>query len=92
MSKKSIFAKIMIIIAVAIGCLLLTAAVAVLLGSNSADLFNLSDLNLSNMIPVIVIGGFIGCVAVGILVIVLAKDIFVKVKDYLFGKENGGEK
>ena len=92
MSKKSIFAKIMIIIAVAIGCLLLTAAVAVLLGSNSADLFNLSDLNLSNMIPVIVIGGFIGCVAVGILVIVLAKDVFVKVKDYLFGKENGGEK
>ncbi len=91
MSKKSIFAKIMIIIAVAIGCLILTAVAAVLLGSNSADLFNLSNLNLSNMIPVIVIGGFVSCVAVGILVVVLAKDIFVKVKDYLFGKENGGE-
>ena len=93
MNNKPIFTKIMIVIVIAIICLVMTLSLAFLLGSVNANIFDFSDLNFSNMLPVILIGGFISCIIVGILVIVLAKDIFVKAKDYLFEtKEDGGKK
>ncbi len=89
--KKSIFSKVMIIVVVALICLILTLAIALMLGSNNKDIFDFSNLNISNVLPVVFIGGFVSCVIVGILVIFLCKDIFVKVKDYFFeNKENGG--
>lgn len=90
MSKKPIFTKIMIIIAVALVCLLITLTIAFLLGSINTNIFDFSNLNFSNMIPVIVIGGFISCLVIGILIIILAKDVFIKVKDYLFETKNDG--
>lgn len=80
----------MTVIIVALICLTLTIVIALLFGSSSTDIFDFSDLNISNMLPVILIGGFISCVLVGILVIFLAKDVFVKIKDEFFKKENGG--
>ena len=91
MSKKPIFTKIMIVIVVAIICLVLTAMTTLLVGSINADIFDFSKLNFSNMLPIIIIGGFISCVIVGILIIILAKDIIVKTKDYLFEKNDGGK-
>lgn len=92
MKNKSIFSKIMIVIIIALICLVLTMAIALLFGSSSVDMFDFSKLNISNMIPVIIVGGFISCAVVGILVIILAKDIFVKVKDEFFENDNGGSK
>ncbi len=93
MSKKPIFTKVMIIIVIAIICLVITLSMAFLLGSINTDVFDFSNLNFSNMIPVIIIGGLISCIVIGILVIMLAKDVFVKVKDYLFEtKDDGGNK
>ena len=82
MNNKPIFTKIMIVIVIAIICLVMTLSLAFLLGSVNTNIFDFSDLNFSNMLPVILIGGFISCVVVGILVIFLAKDILVKGKDY----------
>ena len=90
MKNKSIFSKIMTVIVVALICLVLTAVTALLLGSVNIDIFDFSNLNISNMLPVLIIGGFISCAVVGILVIYLAKDVFVKVKDEIFTKDNGG--
>ncbi len=92
MSKKPIFAKIIIILAVALICLVLTLSLAFLFGSINTEVFDFSNLNLSNMLPVIIIGGFISCVIVGFLIMFLAKDVFVKVKDYFFETKNDGGK
>ena len=91
MSQKPIFTKIIIIISIALICLLATVFTAFLFGSINVDLFDFSNLNFSNMLPIIIIGGFIGCVIVGFLVIILAKDIFVKIKDNFSEKNNGGK-
>ena len=80
----------MIIIVVTLICFVLTILTAFLFGSINANVFDFSNLNFSNMLPIIIIGGFVSCVAVGILVIILAKDVFIKVKDYLFETKNDG--
>jgi len=90
LSKKPIFTKVIIVIVVALICLILTVALSLLFGSVDAQIFDFSNLNYSNMLPVIIIGGFISCVVVGMLVVFLAKDVFVKVKDYLFETKNNG--
>ena len=84
MKKKSIFTKAIIVICAAMICLIITLSIAFLFGSVNADLFDFSNLNISNMLPIILIGGFISCFIVGILIILLAKDVFMKAKNYLF--------
>jgi len=47
------------------------------------------------MIPIIIIGGFISCVVVGIIVLVVSKNIFFKAKDEIknyFSENNDGGK
>ena len=80
----------MTVIVIALICLILTITVALLFGSSSTDFFDFSNLNISNMLPIIIVGGFISCVIVGLLVIILAKDIFVKIKNEFFKEDNGG--
>lgn len=92
MSKKPIFTKIIIIISVALICLIITLLTAFLFGSINTDIFDFSNLNFSNMLPVIIIGGFISCITIGILIIILAKDIFIKIKDYFLETKNSGGK
>lgn len=92
MKNKSLFSRAMIIVIVALVCLTLTITVALTLGSIGGDIFNFAKLNLSNVIPVMLIGGFVSCVIVGILVLVLAKDILIKIKDHLFKEKDGGNR
>ncbi len=94
MSKKAIFPKVIIIMVVALICLAITLSLAFLLGAVDTDVFDFSNLNFSNMLPVIIIGGFVSCVVVGFLVIFLAKDVFIKAKNYFFetDKDGGNEK
>ena len=79
-------------IILAIVCILLTVGVAVLVGSINAELFDFSNLNFSNMIPVLIIGIFISCVIVGICVLFVMRTAFFKVRDFLEeeNKNNGG--
>ena len=96
MKNKSVFSQIIILIIVAVLCIVLTATIALLAGSVNTDILNLSNLNISNMIPVIIIGGFISCVVIGIIVLVVSKNIFFKAKDeiknYFSENEDGGKK
>ena len=90
MSNKSTFKKIIAIVVTALICLTLTTVIALLFGSVDKEIFDFSNLNFSNMIPVIVVGIFISCIIIGILVLFLAKDVFEKIKDVFFKNDNGG--
>lgn len=94
MKNKSLFIQIISLIILAVVCLLLTVGIAFLAGSLNAELFDFKNLNFSNMIPILLIGGFISCVVVGICVLFVARTAFFKAKDYLkeTNKENGGTK
>lgn len=90
MKNKSLFIQIISLIILAVICLLLTVGIAFLAGSLNADLFDFKNLNFSNMIPILLIGGFISCVVVGICVLFVARTAFFKAKDFL--KETNKEK
>lgn len=96
MNKKSVFSQIIILIAVALLCIVLTVTIALLVGSANTDFFDFSNLNFSNMIPVILLGGFISCVVVGIIVLFILKNIFLKakgeIKNYFSKNNDGGKK
>lgn len=83
MKNKSLFAQIIALIIIVIVCILFTFTIALLAGSLNAELFDFKNLNFSNMIPVLIIGGFMSCVIVGICFLFIARTAFFKVKDYL---------
>ena len=92
MKNESLFSKVISLIILAVLCLLLTVGLSLLAGSLNVELFDFQNLNLSNMIPILLVGGFISCVVVGICVLFVARTAFLKAKDYLKenNKENGG--
>ena len=92
MKNKSLFVQIISIIILAVICLILTVGISLLVGSLNVELFDFQNLNFSNMIPILLIGGFISCVVVGICILFIARTAFIKAKDYLkeTNKENGG--
>lgn len=93
MKDKTVFAKIMTAVIIAVICIILTVTIALLVGTADSNLFDLSNLNWANVIPVLLIGVFISCVIVGVIVLFLAKDIFIKIKDYFTDtNKDGGKK
>ena len=83
----------MLLIILSAICFVLTIGIAFSFGSADAALFDFENLNFSNMIPVLMLGGFISCVVVGITVIFIARSMFYKVKNYLSqDNKNGGDK
>ena len=94
MQNKSLFKQTILVILLAVFCLLLTVGIALLAGSLNADLFDFRNLNFSNMIPILLIGGFISCVVVGICILFVGRTAFIKMNDFLKenNKENGGTK
>lgn len=82
MKKKSVFGGILLLIIISLVCIAGTVSVALLAGSADAELFHLNDLNLSNMIPVFIIGGIISCFIIGIAVLFVGRAVFFKVKNY----------
>ncbi len=92
MKKKSTFTQIMILVAIACMCIVTTVSLALLAGSLNITLFDWKNLNFSNMIPVLIIGGFLTCVIVGIAILFFSRSIFHKVRNYLFeNHESEGE-
>ena len=93
MKNKSLFFQIITVIIIALICFLLTAGIAILVGSVDTELFNLKDLNFANMLPVLIIGIFISCVIVGICVLFVMRTAWIKTGNFLKNnKENGGTK
>ncbi len=91
MKNKSFFSQIMLLVILSVICVVLTVGVALFVGSYDTTLFDFENLNFTNMIPVLIFGGFISCVVVGITVLFVARSAFLKVKDYL-SDNNGGDK
>ena len=91
MKNKSLFFQIITIIIVAVVCLLLTLVVSLLAGSLNVELFDFENLKLSNMLPILLVGGFISCVIVGICVLFVMRTAFFKAKDFFknTNKEKG---
>lgn len=93
MKNKSTFSQLLTIVIVALIGFLLTLLIAFWVGSSDAQIFDLRDLNWANVVPVILIGGFITCVTVGIVVLIVSKNVFLKIRDYfLEDKSDGGKK
>lgn len=90
MRKKSMFSQIVLLIVLSLVCILLTVIVTLSLGSVNTTLFDFQNLNLANMIPVLIIGGFVSCVIIGIAVLFISRSVFYKIKEYI-SKENGGQ-
>ncbi len=92
MKNKSFFSQIILLIILSLVCIVLTVGIALFVGSSDTTFFDWRNLNFSNMIPVLIFGGFISCVVVGITVLFVARSIFLKVKDYFIetSKNDGG--
>ncbi len=86
MKNKTLFSRVIFVMILAVACLLLTVGLAILAGSLNAELFDFKNMNFSNIIPVLLIGGFISCVIVGICILFVARDAFLKAKNYLEDK------
>ena len=84
----------MLLIILSLVCVILTVGIALFVGSCNTTLFDFQNLNFANMIPVLILGGFISCVIVGITVLFVARSVFLKVKDYFSetNENNGGNK
>ena len=83
----------MLLVILSVICVVLTVGITLLVGSSNTTLFNFENLNFSNMIPVLMLGGFISCVVIGITILYVARSIFYKVKIYLSEDDiNGGDK
>ena len=83
MKNKSLFIQIISVIILAVICLLLTLGISFLAGSLNVELFDFENLNFSNMIPILLICGFISCVVVGICILFVIRTALVKTKEYL---------
>ena len=96
MKKKSLFSYILLLIIISAIGIALTIGLAVFIGAFDKSVIDFGNLNISNVITVLVIGGFITCVAIGITVLFTAKTMFFKVKDFLSeqneNNKNGGIK
>ena len=92
MKNKSTFSQVILVIIVAVLCIVATVTVALLAGSADSVLFDIRNLNIANMLPVLLIGGFLTCVIVGIAVLCVSRTIFFKVKDVLKEYMNDGGK
>lgn len=82
----------MLLVILSVICVVLTVGVALFVGSYNTTLFDFENLNFTNMIPVLIFGGFISCVVVGITVLFVARSVFLKVKDYLSDNDGGDKK
>ena len=92
LKNKSFFSQIILLVILSVICVVLTVSIALFVGSYNTTLFDFGNLNFANMIPVLILGGFISCVVVGITVLFVARSVFLKVKDYLSNNDGGDKK
>lgn len=91
LKNKSLFSQTIALIILSVVCVILTVGIALFVGSYKTTFFNFENLNFANMLPVLIIGGFVSCVVIGIAVLFMSRSIFIKVKNYL-SDDGGNEK
>lgn len=91
LENKSLFSQTIALIILSVVCVILTVGIALFVGSYNTTFFNFENLNFANMVPVLIIGGFVSCVVIGIAVLFVSRSIFIKVKNYL-SDDGGNEK
>ncbi len=92
MKKDAFFTKIIILAVVVIVCIALTLTATFVIGSLDKNIFDLSNLNLYNAVPVLIVGGIISCFVIGIGVLILSRNVFIKLKKYFFEDDGGDTK
>lgn len=97
MKEKSTFTRVIILIIIGVLCIALTGTAALLAGLADKTVINISELNFANVIPVLLIGGFISCVIIGIAVLFVSRSVFLKLKGeikehFSEEKDDGGKK
>ena len=93
MKNKSAFTQMVLIIMLALVCLIATVIIALFAGSVQTTVFDFTNLNFANLIPVLLIGIFISCVVVGIAILFFGRTLFFKAKNYIEeNNKNGGTK
>ncbi len=83
MKDKSLFSQVILLAIVIVLCILTTVLLALLAGSVQATIFDFRNLNFGNMLPVLLIGGFLSIVVIGITILFISRNAFLKVNDYL---------
>ena len=82
MKNKSLFIRIIAVIIIAMICLTLTVIMALIAGALDTELFDFKNLNYSNLIPVLLIGGFISCFTVGLCILFVARTAILKAAEH----------
>ncbi len=90
MNKNSLFTQTILIIILAVICIFLTVAFALLFGSIDTNIFDFKNFNFVNALPVLIVGIIISCFVTGIAILFLAKNTFFKVKKYFDNNDNNG--
>ena len=91
MKNKSLFSQIIFVVLLAAVCLIATVGVSLLAGTSDTDILEFTELNFSNVILVLFIGGFISCVAIGIGILLVTRTAWLKAKDYFNENNKKGE-
>ncbi len=94
MKNKSLFTQIILLIILSVVCIVSTVTITFLFGAIDTTIFDFKNINFANMIPVLIIGIFISCIIVGIAILFVVKNAFLKIHSHLKNENNnnGGNK
>lgn len=81
MKNKDIFSQVIKLLIACLLCVIITIGVAYFVGTLNFSIFDFKNLNFSNVVSFLVIGGFISCVIVGIAALFICKNLFIKLMD-----------
>lgn len=81
LKKENLWTKMILLVLIIFLCLFLTLALAFLAGSIEKPLFDLRNLNIGNMIPVLILGGLMSCMVLSICFLLFSKSFSVKIKE-----------
>ena len=90
MKNRSLFKLVVIVVLVAVICFVVTLLAALVAGALDAELLNFENLNLSNVLVVLLIGGFISSAVIGLSFLFLTRTAYNKFREYL--NENNNHK
>lgn len=88
MKNKSLFLQTILLVIVIFLCFITTISMALLAGSVDKALFDFSNLNIKNMIPVLIFGGITSCFIIGVVLLFTSRTLFHKIKKYFDENEN----
>lgn len=92
MKNKSLFLQVLLLVVLGFLCISLTITVALLAGSTETTIFDIRNLNLSNMIPVFIFGGLITCFTLAVTLLFTSRTLFHRIKNFLETDNNEKDK